>query len=420
MATINFLYRSKKPDAKLTVRLRFSNIGNNYDIMASTGVKVTKDYWDNIHNEKVTDIRDVKKRNEKIRVDRELTGIMDIVMQAFDKADPLEVNKDWLVSVLNPKHKDEKETSILPLDLVSYIDYYLEHKKNDISPMTARRARVTRNKLIRLQAYLGRTILVKDINEDFKKEFQDYSTKEKYGTNTQQREFKSIKTICYHARHMGLETHHQLQGLKLKTEDVGSIYLTFDELETITKLKLKQEYLENARDWLIVSCFTGQRVSDFMRFTKEMIRTEEGKQYLEFEQQKTGKLMTIPVLKEVRAILDKRKGNFPRALSDQNYNIFIKDVCELAGLNQMSEGKKRLNIAKKGEKKRFRDVLSEYPKWELVSSHIGRRSFATNYYGKVPTSHLINITGHGTEKMFLNYIKKSNKDMAKDAYDYFN
>ena len=421
MATINFLYRSTKNEAFLNIRLLYRFSGD-FVLGARTQIKVSKDFWDLVQDGKARSATDVQKKNRYVKLIQEQSALENHILAKFEAADTATINKDWLKEVVKNYYNPVKDATAkdLPLDLVSYIDYYLEHKKADISPMTARRARVTRNKLIRLQAYLGRTILVKEINEDFKKEFQDYSTKEKYGTNTQQREFKSIKTICYHARHMGLETHHQLQGLKLKTEDVGSIYLNIDELEIITKLDLKQEYLENARDWLIVSCFTGQRVSDFMRFTKHMIRTEEGKQYLEFEQQKTAKLMTIPVLKEVVAILNKRGGEFPRALSDQNYNIFIKDVCKLAGLDTMCEGKKRLNIAKKGEKKRFRDVLGQYEKWELVSSHIGRRSFATNYYGKVPTSHLINITGHGTEKMFLNYIKKSNKDMAKDAYDYFN
>ncbi|MEP2240424.1 MAG: integrase, partial [Maribacter sp.] len=109
-----------------------------------------------------------------------------------------------------------------------------------------------------------------------------------------------------------------------------------------------------------------------------------------------------------------------RAISDQKYNDYIKEVCNEAEFKEMAEGKKRINITPENEKGTYRDVVGSYEKWELVSSHIGRRSFATNYYGKVPTSYLINITGHGSEKMFLNYIKKSNKDLALDAYSYFN
>ena len=60
-----------------------------------------------------------------------------------------------------------------------------------------------------------------------------------------------------------------------------------------------------------------------------------------------------------------------------------------------------------------------YKKYDLVTSHIGRRSFATNFYGTIPTTFLIYITGHSTESMFLNYIGKSNKDLALEITKYF-
>ena len=67
----------------------------------------------------------------------------------------------------------------------------------------------------------------------------------------------------------------------------------------------------------------------------------------------------------------------------------------------------------------FRKQSGTYKKHELVTSHIGRRSFATNFYGTIPTTFLIYITGHSTESMFLNYIGKSNKDLALEITKYF-
>ena len=46
------------------------------------------------------------------------------------------------------------------------------------------------------------------------------------------------------------------------------------------------------------------------------------------------------------------------------------------------------------------------PKYELIGSHIGRRSFATNYYGKIPTALIMSVTGHLTESSFLMYIDR--------------
>ena len=242
----------------------------------------------------------------------------------------------------------------------------------------------------------------------------DYQKSKGYAQNTIQRELTFIKTFCKHARYLGLETDPQLDALKIEKIKAEKIYLTFDELEAIEKTKLKHDYLENARDWLIISCYTGQRISDFLRFTKEMIRIEDGKSLLEFTQKKTGKVMTVPLHKKVLEILKKRNGEFPRSISDQRYNDYIKVVCKEAKLNEKIQGGLQMKTDNG-----VRKVSGKYHKWELVTSHIGRRSFATNFYGKIPTTYLIYITGHSSEAMFLNYIGKSNKDLAMEISNYF-
>ncbi len=423
MATVNFLYRSTRNEAPLNIRLLYrtkdtsvKNGYKDYALGAKTQIRVTKEYW-KAHNKKSRDVDFINKQNE---VNKELAELKLYVLNAFNSTNVYDISKEWFKSLIDQYYNPSQPT-IIPLDLIGYIDHYIEFKKNELTPRAVKRIKVTKHKMQRMEAKRKSSILIKDINEDFKKEFQDFSNSEKYSQNTQQRELILIKTICYHAKHSGLETHYQLDGLKMKRQAVKHIYLNLGELKILKSLELPFEHLENARDWLLISCFTGQRVSDFMKFDKFMIRIKQGKHLLEFKQQKTGKLMTIPLPKEAREILVKRSGNFPRAISDQKYNEYIKKVCELAEFNELCEGKKRINIEKDPKKKGiYRDVTGNYPKWQLVSSHIGRRSFCTNYYSKVPTSYLIAISGHSSEKMFLNYIKKSEEDKALDAYDYFN
>ena len=148
-----------------------------------------------------------------------------------------------------------------------------------------------------------------------------------------------------------------------------------------------------------------------------MIRYEKNKAgelkpLIEFTQVKTDKIMTIPLHSKIIEIMKKYEGNFPRKISDQRYNEHIKKVCEKAKINTPTHG--TLFDHDKKEK-----VTKDYPKHLLVSSHIGRRSFATNNYGKIPTSFLMYITGHTTEAMFLTYIGKSNKDIAMELTNYF-
>ena len=53
------------------------------------------------------------------------------------------------------------------------------------------------------------------------------------------------------------------------------------------------------------------------------------------------------------------------------------------------------------------------PKYQLVSSHTARRSFATNAYKSgVPTIAIMKITGHTKESTFLKYIKVSAQENA--------
>jgi hypothetical protein len=208
----------------------------------------------------------------------------------------------------------------------------------------------------------------------FEKYCQDV---EKYFKNHIQRLVKQIKTICYHAENNGLKIHYQLRHIKIKLEKSEIIYLDFDELKLIEDSKQPSEYLENAKDWLLISCYIAQRFSDFSNFKKEMIRKEKGEILIEFTQQKTGKpMMSLPLHPKVLQILEKRDGDFPRKISDQRYNEYIKIVCKNAGITEEIEGSKELNKRK---------TIGKYPKYDLVTSLIGRRSFASNYFGKIPT-----------------------------------
>ena len=59
-------------------------------------------------------------------------------------------------------------------------------------------------------------------------------------------------------------------------------------------------------------------------------------------------------------------------------------------------------------------ITTAYEKWQLVSSHTGRRSFATNLYKSgFPSISIMNITGHKTEAAFLKYIKVTPEEHAR-------
>jgi len=417
MASVVFLYRSTKDYACLTARLLFRLDKKDFILASKTKLEVTKTYWNKKHTTKSKDISVI---NRQTQINNELNKITQFVLKEFDKSSVHnQLNNNWLTSQIDNYYKPTKDPKNIPKDIVRFIDYYIELRKNEVKPASLKKFNVIKHKLQRLEGVLSKTIYISEINEDFKQEFFNYCRDENYSQNTIQRELNIIKTFCKFARSKGIEVDSELDSLKLPKEKIDNIYLSLEEIELIENAEIEQPHLINATQWLIISCFTGQRISDFMRFTKEMIRIEKGKSLIEFEQQKTGKLMTIPVHAKVQKLLDKNKGEFPNRISDQRYNDYIKEVCKISGIDEEIQGKKQLNISKENETKKIRRVEGVYPKYELVTSHIGRRSFATNYYGEIPTSYLIYVTGHSSEVMFLNYIGKSNKDMALELTKYF-
>ena len=416
MASVNFMYRSTKDKSNLILRLLYRYDGTDYVFGAKTNFEIDKTYWSKQHKKKS---KDIETTNKQTNINNELNKIENHILNAFNSVSIEIINKDWLTSQIEYYYNPPKKAETLSTELLKYFLYYIECKKTETAIVTQRKYNSTLRLLERYQKEKKVVIQIIDINENFKNQLEKYCIENNYGQNTISKFFKTIKGVCNHADYNGIETSHQLTGFKTDQHKVEKIYLTFKDLTKIENISKNQltDSLYNAKDWLIISCYTGQRVSDFMNFTDEQIRIEKGKHLIEFTQKKTGKNMTVPLHNKVLEILKKRKGKFPYKISDQKYNDFIKTVCELAKINESIKGSKLLET-KKGSKT-FRKQSGTFKKYELVTSHIGRRSFATNFYGTIPTTFLIYITGHSTESMFLNYIGKSNKDLALEITKYF-
>jgi integrase len=87
-------------------------------------------------------------------------------------------------------------------------------------------------------------------------------------------------------------------------------------------------------------------------------------------------------------------------------NEYLKDICkQVKSLNvpiYLTEIKGNIKVEK------------EYKKYEKVSTHTARRSFATNLFNEgFPTHLIMKVTNHKTESAFLKYIKIAPKDSAK-------
>lgn len=409
MAKIKYIVRNDSKTSSIYIRFKD---GRKFDLTAKTNFIVDAKDWSSKKGQPINlNDTSLKRLNEKL-----VEKGSQLLKHYNNSVDKEPISIQWLKDFINPPDTLQPENQA-PDKIVAYIDYYIKLKRNDVGSSTYKRNNVYKNLIKRFEDSQNRILFIKDFDENFKMKFEEYCFQQNYAHNTIARTIKFIKTICYNARKNGKETSKYLDDISVTLKPIDKVYLTIDELELIEKKNFEADYLDNARDWLLISCETGQRVSDFLRFDKRMIRTKKNKKgelktLIEFTQVKTNKEMTIPLSKKVLQILKKRGGDFPRQISDQRYNEFIKKVCELAGVLTKTKGSK-LDIESK------RKIQGVFSKFELVSSHIGRRSFASNYYSKMPTSVLKYITGHSTEKMFLHYIGKSGHDEGMQAAEFF-
>lgn len=429
MAAIKYYYRSTKKNAPITARLRFRHNSKDYTIDSNSAIMIYsreelsknpdlngKHYWEKQHS--TTRLKDFDLINKRAELSNILNRLENHILHFFKLIPPEQANKEWLEGVIKDFHNPNNEDEI-PNTLIEFIDYYLKMNTN-IQYGTSKKFITLKNKISERKNQLsnGGIILLSDINDNFRIKYQNiYSD---YNLNTISRDLTNIKTLLRFAESKNKHVNNEVLNWKLKVNKTPFVYLSEVELQKLYDLQELPEHLDNVRDWLIISCFCGQRISDFMRFNKSMItKTKNAKNknitLIEFTQVKTKTNITLPLHKKVLDILKKRNGDFPRPISSQKYNDYIKEVCKEAKLFEKVNGSK-ITINEEGYK---RTESGMFEKWELVSSHIGRRSFATNNFGRIPTSLIMSATGHTSEKMFLSYIQKTQRDQALSLADYF-
>lgn len=412
MATINFLFRSNKNKADLTLRLLYRHMGSDFTIGVNSRINVEQEFFKKQLNQKK--LKDINLINEQSRVKKLMNDLSVHIIEQLNKTDAGTLNKEWLEFQVEQYYNPIELKPKVPIHLTEYFDYYIELLITNRN--TKKKLVTTQNKILKYESGIKRKILIEEIDNIELNNFKKYLTKLSYNQNTILVDFTNIKTICRHAK-TALTVNDEIFNWSLKKEKTEIVYLNFEEISKIIEINELANYLENARDWLIISCYTGQRVSDFMYFTKSMLRSEKdnkGKEitFIEFTQKKTKQNIALPLHPEVIKILNKRNGEFPRPISDVKYNKYIKIIVKKAGITEEVLGSKIDSDIN-------RKVKKAYPKDELITSHIGRRSFATNFYGVIPTPLIMSATGHMSEKMFLNYIGKSQTDRAKSLADYF-
>jgi integrase len=302
-------------------------------------------------------------------------------------------------------------------NLFRFIEQFIEQSTTKVNPesgekfahTTIKKYRSTYNHLTQFAKSKRKDLNFENIDIQFYDDFNAFLTLEKgLAMNSIGKYIQTIKTFLRAASDQGIEVNPTYKTRRFKTpsELTDKIYLTEDELNEMFRLDLSDNpRLEQVRDLFIVGAWTGLRFSDFTTIQPEQISEKR----LRIRSNKTGTPSVIPFHPCVRAILAKyhnRTANsLPPAISNQKMNAYLKEVAALVESLQTpvmvssTVGGFRKSVAKK--------------KYEFVTTHTARRSFATNMYKmECPTRSIMNITGHKTESAFRAYIRLDSEEHA--------
>lgn len=414
MASIKFFTRSQTDNSQIYIRF---TIGYRNEYQSKTGLKIKLSDWS---KEKSLPKQTSAENKQIITL---LKGLETHILKEYnsDYAKGIIFSKDWLSEKIDSffnRIEEKVDDSVF----LNYLQNFTDFKRDTASytVCTLRKYNNLKDRFTQYQKKKKKIFLIQDIGAKTLIDFKNYLIADcDLMETTAVRFIKNVKTVIFDAEQNGKKIHYQIRGFSTGTTNTEyKVFLSFDEIERIKDIQTLNTDWNIARDWLVLGCFLGQRASDLLRMNKRMIYTKtdsEGNsfRFLEIKQQKTGEKVVIPLHDEVETILNKYNGDFPPTFAnnfDSNavlFNRHIKKVCELAGIHEMIKGKVYNEDKKKNE-------IVETEKFNLVSSHVCRRSFATNFYGNkmFTTPQLMSITGHKTESMFLNYIGKTADDWA--------
>jgi integrase len=308
----------------------------------------------------------------------------------------------------------DESDKIDPLNTVLiYFDFFIDKYQKHPAPSTkkvikASSMRSYKSAKKNLELYLNENQIYNftfdDICEDFYYVFVEFLNEKGFTLNYVGTIIRKLKTIMKSAfsRDITKCIEFQKPYFISPTEIVNLPYLTEDEIAKISNLVILDNNDRNIRDIFVLQCYTGFRIEDLLKQLKQPnIIEQNGRKFFYTKQGKTGGEIWIPINEKVRKMISNNSGKLPYYVHQNEINERIKSICKRAKIDE------NYSVERTYANK---TVVETKPKHKFIATHTARRSFCTNaYMANVPVHHIMSISGHRTEKIFLHYVKVEKK-----------
>ncbi len=256
-----------------------------------------------------------------------------------------------------------------------------------------------------------------DFSEKGLSDFADTLHKQDLKNSTIDKQIGLLKWVLRWSASRNLTVDNAFMNFKpkLKTAQKTVVFLDAQELKQLTDFEIPEDkkYLEKVRDVFLFCCYTSLRYSDVYNLCHSHIKGS----YIDIVTVKTNDRIVIEFNDKSKAIYDKYKdfhfenGKVFPVISNQKMNSYLKDLAELAGLD---------NPVHQTHYKGNERIETILPKYAVLSTHDARRTFICNALSLgIPANVVMKWTGHSDYKAMKPYIDIAD-DIKANAMSKFN
>ncbi len=407
MSTIKFLLRSDRINklGKAPIQLIYHVRQQRTTI--GTSLTIQPNYWDSDLQQaiyidkktakslKITDTifeSEVKDLNSKLETLKKKVADIEKRFELENTAYDAEMVIDKLKELQTPIEKKVQPSKVL----FDFIDNYLKEHSSIREKGSLSVYKAMRNHLKAFETNKAKVTFEK-IDYTFFQRFQIFLIEKRNLNNTTvAKQLSTLKTFLGYAKKRGIAVNDNYKNFTIKKEPLEVIALTNKEFLTLYNYDLSSKNrLAKVRDIFCFACATGLRYSDLRQLKREHIKDGA----IELVVKKTKNTLKVPLNSFSKAILVNYQEHLQPLpmLSNQKLNDYVKELCELVGINEPIE-----IVRYKGAK---REAIVK-PKYALIGMHTGRKTFATLSLERGMTAELVMATtGHTDYKSFKRYVK---------------
>ncbi|WP_026770442.1 site-specific integrase [Asinibacterium sp. OR53] len=417
MATLKFYLKKANKQNLFPVLMCYQDRGEKFRF--STKVYATKSNW--LKNRlKATSLEDYE-NNEKLESCEKV--IKEIEKESIITGSQLrvsEVEKLFRENILKTeayKNSNPVSESDMKIESNFFVLYeqFIASSRSIRTKSTIAQYKRGKTILMKFEKAFGREISFECINTSFYEKFQNFLINDlKHLNNTVGGQIKNLKVFLnYVMRHELTDIKFNFHNFKTIKEDIDIVALTETELFNLYTCNSLNAQQSIARDYLCFECFTGLRFSDIGGLRNENIKDD----FIVLKTKKTKDTLFIPINGFARRIMDKYSGKYsgrplPPSFSNPKINQHIKEAAKIAGIEELTmiekfNGSNRISITE--------------PKYKLISTHTGRRTFITLSYEKgMQTEMIMKITGIRKWDTLKKYLKVSEKSKLLKMNEFWN